>query len=98
MSQVLVKQLGDIGQVEAPVQGCDVRDSQASRYRKMQRGDMKVDHVELVGEFCDTFDHQEMQRNRVSGLVTQPERSIGERYQAGARARVARGEERHLMT
>ncbi|MNR08305.1 hypothetical protein D3C85_1244530 [compost metagenome] len=91
--------LGQVFQVEAPVQGGDGLVGQSLKKREVRHVRVEMDDVEVVGAI-----HHFGQHGHVGGQVglqrsgIQPDRLIAHRDQARPRFGLGAGEQRHLVT
>ena len=87
LAELLVER-HQIGQIEAAVDRGEMRRRHAPGQRKVQRGHVKVEDVEVVGALHDLFDHQHVSGKWIHA-PGQPLRPLAYRHEGAGGARIA---------
>lgn len=86
-----------LGQVEAAMHRSDERGGLPREHREGQIVEMEVQDIETAREPAHALEHGDVQRHRIAHRVVETQRTRPCRFELCRGARVAAGEQRHVM-
>jgi len=87
----------EVGDVQATVLRRHVRHGELASHGEVQVTEVEVHHVELGGTLMHALEEQHVVRHFVDAVLVEPEAPVRDGDETGARVRVARSEERHVV-
>jgi hypothetical protein len=97
VAELAVQRL-QVGDVEATVEGRQLRHRRSPRQRKVLVVHVKVDRVEFTGALRNVFQHQDVMRRLVDAVLVEPERTPAAGDEVRLRLRVSARKQRHVVS